>query len=465
MPAPPSATDHAGSQGGARRRDRRLVVLPLAAALCLGAPAAAAQEAPRQSLKRVEEEMQADRARQRALDRQSQTIRREIEELRARLVELADRTRAQEEELDRIESGLAGLEERERGQASKLDEERQQIAALLAALQRLSRVPPEAVIARPEGPVETLRSALMLRETVPALRERADALAAGITALAQTRETLRAQRVAALAARHALDERQAELARLVERREELSRQTDEERNAVGQRMARLGTQAADLRQLMERIEQERRAAMEAAARREAERLEAERRLAAQREAERRAAEQKLAEQKLAEQKLAEQKLAEQQAAERRAQVAVVQRPPEPPPDLSAGNLRLPVGGRVTLRYGETDRYGSASRGLTIASRPGSPVVSPFSGSIMFAGPFRGYGLILIVEHAGGYHSLIAGLGRIDTTVGKLVAAGEPIGLMPSPSGGNPDLYYELRRHGQPINPQRGLGAPEGKGQG
>lgn len=459
MPAPPFATDHTGSQGGARRRDRRLVILPLAAALCLGAPAAA-QEAPRQSLKRVEEEMQADRARQRALDRQSQTIRREIEELRTRLVDLADRARSQEEELDRIESGLAELEERERGQAARLDAERQQIASLLAALQRLSRVPPEAVIARPEGPVDTLRSALMLRQAVPALRERADALAAGITALAQTRETLRAQRVAALAARHALDERQAELAQLVERREDLSRQTDEERSAVGQRMARLGTQAADLRQLMERIEQERRAAMEAAARREAERLEAERRLAAQREAERRAAEQKLAEQKLN-----EQKLAEQQAAEHRAQVAVMQRPPEPPPDLSAGSLRLPVGGKVTLRYGDTDRYGSPSRGLTIASRPGSPVVSPFSGSIMFAGPFRGYGLILIVEHAGGYHSLIAGLGRIDTTVGKLVAAGEPIGLMPSPSGGNPDLYYELRRHGQPINPQRGLGAPEGKGQG
>ncbi|NYZ13603.1 peptidoglycan DD-metalloendopeptidase family protein [Azospirillum sp. RWY-5-1] len=460
MAAPPFAPASADPRGGTRRRDNHALILPLAAALCLGALGASAQEAPRQSLKRVEEEMQADRARQRALDRQSQTVRREIEDLRTRLVDLADRARAQETELDRIESGLAELENRERGQAARLDAERQQIAALLAALQRLSRVPPEAVIARPEGPVDTLRSALMLRETVPALRERADSLAAGIAALATTRESLRGQRVAALAARHALDERQAELARLVERREELSRQTDEERGAVGQRMAKLGAQAADLRQLMERIEQERRAAMESASRREAERLEAERRLTEQREAERR-----LAEQKLAEQKAAEQKLAEQKAAERRAEVAVVQRPPDAPADPSGAGVRLPAGGKVTLRYGETDRYGALSRGLTIASRPGSPVVSPFSGSIMFAGPFRGYGLILIVEHAGGYHSLIAGLGRIDTTVGKHVAAGEPIGLMPSPSDGNPDLYYELRRHGQPINPQRGLGAPEGKGQG
>jgi septal ring factor EnvC (AmiA/AmiB activator) len=84
---------------------------------------------------------------------------------------------------------------------------------------------------------------------------------------------------------------------------------------------------------------------------------------------------------------------------------------------------------------------------------------------MFAGPFRGYGLILIVEHPNGYHSLIAGLGRIDTKVGQRVLAGEPLGVMGTPPDGNPDLYFELRRNGQPINPQRGLPASDGKGQG
>ncbi|WP_155903398.1 murein hydrolase activator EnvC family protein, partial [Azospirillum brasilense] len=125
--------------------------------------------------------------------------------------------------------------------------------------------------------------------------------------------------------------------------------------------------------------------------------------------------------------------------------------------------RLPVGGRVTVRYGEADRYGATSRGVTIQARAGSTVVSPQAGTIVFAGPFRGYGQILIVEHSHGYHSLIAGFGRIDTAVGRRVATGEPIGLMPA--DGSPDLYFELRRHGQPINPQRGFGAPEGKGQG
>ncbi len=426
----------------------------LAAALAVPAAATAQTESPGQTLKRVEQGIQADKALQKQLERQSQTLQRELDELRDRLVGLADQERAQEGDLAHLEETLTALEAQERSQAERLEGERQQIAALLAALQRVARIPPEAALARPDGPVDTLRSALLLRDTVPALRARADALAQALTRLAETRESLEAQRSRANAARLTLIERRKEIAGLVARREELSRQTEEDRLQVAQRTARLSGQAADLRQLMERIEAERRAAAAAAAKREAERLEAERR-----EAERKLAEQKAAEQKLAEQRLAEQRLAEQRA---RAEAGAARAAPNSPPGGPTGE-RLPVGGRVTVRYGEADRYGAASRGITIQARPGSTVVSPQAGTIAFAGPFRGYGQILIVEHSHGYHSLIAGFGRIDTAVGKRVATGEPIGLMPT--DGSPDLYFELRRHGQPINPQRGFGAPEGKGQG
>ena len=445
---------------GGRRAFRWLsnVWLPAAvAATVLATPVAAAAqtESPRQTLKRVEQDIQADKALQRQLERQSQTLQKELDELRDRLVGLADRERTQEGELAYLEDTLAALESQERSQAERLDGERQQIAALLAALQRVARIPPEAALARPDGPVDTLRSALLLRDTVPALRARADALAQALTRLAETRESLEAQRSRTYAARLTLVERQKEIAQLVARREELSRQTEDERQQVAQRTARLTGQAADLRQLMERIEAERRAAAAAAAKREAERLEAERKEAERRDAERRLAEQRAAERKLADQKLAEQKAAEQRA---RAETEAARAAPAAP-----GGERLPVGGRVTVRYGEADRYGATSRGVTIQARAGSTVVSPQAGTIVFAGPFRGYGQILIVEHSHGYHSLIAGFGRIDTAVGRRVATGEPIGLMPA--DGSPDLYFELRRHGQPINPQRGFGAPEGKGQG
>ncbi|TWA69464.1 septal ring factor EnvC (AmiA/AmiB activator) [Azospirillum baldaniorum] len=458
-------------QGAGRRRSFSWRPALLTATLLVVSTAATAQtESPGQTLKRVEQDLQSDKALQRQLDRQSQTLQKELDELRDRLVGLADQERAQEDELAHLEESLTALETQERNQAEKLEGERQQIAALLAALQRVARIPPEAALARPDGPVDTLRSALLLRDTVPALRARADALAQALTRLAETRETLQAQRSRTYAARLTLIDRQKEIGQLVARREELSRQTEEERQQVAQRTARLTGQAADLRQLMDRIEAERRAAAAMAAKREAERLEAERReaerrLAEQRAAEQRQAEQKLAEQKAAEQRQAEQKLAEQRAADQRAseqrakaEAETARAAPSPP----AGE-RLPVGGRVTVRYGEADRYGATSRGVTIQARAGSTVVSPQAGTIVFAGPFRGYGQILIVEHSHGYHSLIAGFGRIDTAVGRRVATGEPIGLMPA--DGSPDLYFELRRHGQPINPQRGFGAPEGKGQG
>ncbi|QCO14689.1 metallopeptidase [Azospirillum brasilense] len=466
LPLPVSGPQEAG-----RRRAFFWRPALLTATLLVISTAAAAQtESPGQTLKRVEQDLQADKALQKQLDRQSQALQKELDELRDRLVGLADQERAQEDELAHLEESLTALETQERSQAEKLEGERQQIAALLAALQRVARIPPEAALARPDGPVDTLRSALLLRDTVPALRARADALAQALTRLAETREALQAQRSRTYAARLTLIDRQKEIGQLVARREELSRQTEEERQQVAQRTARLTGQAADLRQLMDRIEAERRAAAAMAAKREAERLEAERReaerrLAEQRAAEQRQAEQKLAEQKAAEQRAAEQKLAEQRAADQRAseqraraEAETARAAPSPP----AGD-RLPVGGRVTVRYGEADRYGATSRGVTIQARAGSTVVSPQAGTIVFAGPFRGYGQILIVEHSHGYHSLIAGFGRIDTAVGRRVATGEPIGLMPA--DGSPDLYFELRRHGQPINPQRGFGAPEGKGQG
>jgi murein hydrolase activator len=90
------------------------------------------------------------------------------------------------------------------------------------------------------------------------------------------------------------------------------------------------------------------------------------------------------------------------------------------------------------------------------------VVAPDSGRVLFSGPFRGYGLILIIEHTGGYHSLLAGLGRIDATVGRTVEAGEPVGTMGHDPDRNPSLYFELRRSGQPTNPQPWLIAQGGK---
>jgi septal ring factor EnvC (AmiA/AmiB activator) len=132
-----------------------------------------------------------------------------------------------------------------------------------------------------------------------------------------------------------------------------------------------------------------------------------------------------------------------------------------PFSAAKGRMPYPARGKVVARYGETNEVGTINKGLVIATRGSAQVVAPYDGHVAFAGEFRGYGLLLIIEHGEGYHTLLAGMDRIDSTVGQRVVAGEPVGIM----GGNearPTLYVELRRNGQPVNPLPWLTARKDK---
>ena len=118
------------------------------------------------------------------------------------------------------------------------------------------------------------------------------------------------------------------------------------------------------------------------------------------------------------------------------------------------NMLTPVHGRILTGFGDKDDLGAPSKGITFITRPGASVIVPLAGIVKFAGAFQKYKQILIVEHQGGYHSLIAGLARIDTVVGASLAAGEPVGV--TETTGSPQVYYELRQNGKPVNPQRSL---------
>jgi len=137
-----------------------------------------------------------------------------------------------------------------------------------------------------------------------------------------------------------------------------------------------------------------------------------------------------------------------------------------PDSPSIASLILPARGSLILRYGQRrDGDDEASKGITIATRPAAQVVAPFDGKVAFAGLFRGYGQILIIEHGGRYHSLLAGLERIDAVLGQWLLAGEPVGVMGGAPGDRPELYVELRRTGRPINPLPWLATTSDKVQG
>lgn len=116
-------------------------------------------------------------------------------------------------------------------------------------------------------------------------------------------------------------------------------------------------------------------------------------------------------------------------------------------------LEKPVSGPVIRKFGSRDADGVTSHGLTYRAAWNSRIVAPASGRVVFAGPFRGYGQILILQHKDGYHSFLAGFGHIDAEMGQEVSAGEPVGVLPvKGTAERPELYFEWRRNGEPVDP-------------
>ena len=124
-------------------------------------------------------------------------------------------------------------------------------------------------------------------------------------------------------------------------------------------------------------------------------------------------------------------------------------------------LSMPTPGPIVRRFGEALTSGGRANGLTIAAASGAKVASPGQGSVQYVGPVKGWGVILILRLAGGYHLVLAGLDRAQVSVGQSVAAGEAVGFMPDgPHSGDErasrELYLEVREQGAPVDPGRWL---------
>ena len=383
---------------------------------------------PSSQLKDVEQELQRRREQDRSLAEREAALQKEIDGLRGQLVEAAATARLHEQSVIQHRQTLARLETEEKGKVDALDGRRRQLSSLLMALARHAQRPPEALVALPTSPEDTIRAALLLAAAVPELEAEASSLKSDIDDLDTVRR-------AEAQTRQGLEKESQELARdrsrleaLVAQRSNLQQQTQAERRKAQAEADRLAHEAKDIKELMERLENDR----------------------AQRVAE----------------------------ANKRKPPSVVATAPAPGPlRTPGGNTDLaalpkaiaPVTGRLISPFGTRGDGGSTNRGVTLEVPFGTPVLTPFAGRVVYAGPFRDYGQLLIIEHGEGYHLLLAGLGRIDSALGESVLAGEPIGIVGNPvnavtrSGGNVSrLYLELRRNGRPIDPMPWLGSSTDK---
>ncbi|WP_375457603.1 murein hydrolase activator EnvC family protein [uncultured Enterovirga sp.] len=403
---------------------------PSGPALESPAPAGAAERAQREDALRILEQ----RARQsgesrRRLEAEIAAIRSDRPKLSAALLDAAARARAAEERARTAERRLDSLLAGEADLRRSLADRRGLIAEVLAALQRMGRNPAPALLLRAEDILEAVRAATMLGAVMPGLREQARVLATDLAELVRFREAILADRLALDSEFVALAGERDRLAVLIQARQERLAAAE---GAIGNERSRaesLGAEARTLRELIDRMEgeasRERRAAEEARAATDVEARQARERFA---------------------------------AAAARDPVRLT---PRQPFAETRGLLIRPAAGSTLRDFGAPDGSGGVLRGSALATRPRAVVTTPADGWIVFAGPFRSYGRLLIINAGGGYYLLLAGMDQINVRIGQFVLAGEPVGQMGEVAAASaalgvveadgPVLYVELRKDGNPID--------------
>lgn len=404
-------------------------------------------------------ELESTRDRQRALESDVAAIDKERERINARLLETADLIQKSEARLNEIEARLGELGEQERVVRGSLNERQDNIAQLLAVLQRMGRNPPPVMITKREDALEMVRSAMLLSAAFPGLRSQATELVGRLEELVRVtnevrteRERLKSEtqelndartRLSGLMAekKASLAERQAELAKVRSATIEISKSVDNLRALIAS-----ADRAAS--QVNAKID-EHNAKLEAAAHQ-----------AAAESANREASavlEPVPGDGGASDDQMEVAVLAPSAAGFGKASTGRIE--PAIPFHLAKAKLPRPTSGRNILSFGQQTEYGGPSKGMVFETRFSAQITSPCDGWIVYAGEFRSYGQLLIINAGGGYHVLLAGLSRIDVEPGQFVLAAEPVGTMGEAprvqrgaEGAKPVLYVEFRKDGRPIDP-------------
>jgi murein hydrolase activator len=415
--------------------------------------AAQGNPAPEEARKRLE----ADRGRLEATERRSKELQKDLEKItaerqriNARLVETAKLIQQSEAQLNVIEGRLGELAAQEKHLRELLEQSHGKISTVLAAMVRMGRNPPPVMVTSPRDVLSAFRSGMLSTSVFFELKGEAVSLTEKLTDLARVMTSIREES----------DKLRRETARLNDARLRLAGAQEEKRLSLSERQAELAQvrqaaaeitrNVADLGELIAKLDKEvqERTGLGAY----------EREVAAAPPAASASPEQSAADAKSPPAPGSSVVLAP--AGDRMAMLTPGRIKPAIPFGDAKGLLPLPAQGRRVLTFGEKTQYGSQSKGLVLETRQGGQVVSPSDGWIVYAGEFRSYGQLLIINAGGGYHILLAGLSQIDVQLGQFVLAGEPVGVMStaakSASGKTQDnapiLYIEFRKDQRPIDP-------------
>jgi septal ring factor EnvC (AmiA/AmiB activator) len=405
----------------------------LAAALLFAltvAPLPAPAQSVLDQLRQRDQELEAMRADQRKAAETQAKLKDEVDaigedrrKLNAALIDGATHLRDTEDRITETEARLRPLDASEQRLRQSLEGRREVIAEVLAALQRIGRHPPPAIMVRPEDALQSVRTAIMLGAVLPEMRVQAEAVAGDLADLLRIRQEIAGEKDRLVRDIAAQTEDRQRINLLIGERQKKQAETEKVLDAERNKSLALARQVDNLKDLIGKVEQGLDAATRAA----------------------RAAD----------------RAAEEKARENRTDLAALSDPGRLTPAVTfasaRGRLPFPVNGARIKDFGGSDGAGGSEKGISIAARASSQVTAPCDGWVVYAAPFRNYGQVLILNAGGGYHVVLAGMDRISVNVGQFVLTGEPVAVMGNGSQGTassdrPVLYVEFRKDGTPIDP-------------
>ena len=378
----------------------------------------------------------------------------ELAKMNKQLVEAAKSVQKDEDAISKTEEELELLQKKLRVSEENFNKEYQNLSDLLTAIQNLALHPTDSLLLQPLTPVEIIQSAVLMRETVPFVSDKADKIKQDLLELKKQKDTLNKKLLVLSKQTKDLKNRQEYLKKLALEKNEIRKQLEGETNKAKQEAKRLAMQASDLRDLMEK------AMREAELKRK--KQEEIKRAALERERE--------MQKKLEEEQIRRLREGRGSGFEGQEDVLAFQNddsekylPVEETNYVenmakmssASGQFLRPVRGEIVTHYGQELSKGVTSKGIVFKTRDNAQVIAPYDGTVVFSGPFKGYGNLIIISHDSDVISLIAGMKSIDTENGQMLLAGEPVGLMPDSN--NAKLYMEIRKNKKPINPLPWLG--------
>lgn len=392
------------------------------AGLCVLSAGAQSKASPKtftqDDLKRAEAARDAAVARVRALEARANAAAREISAIDADLIAAAEDSTAREEAAYAAEEQLMILADESQTAASALSADQAALDDLLAALMTFGSRRPPALATSPEDSAAAIRAAILMSDAAPALSKRASELKSQIDTINRLAAQTREQQANLASATGALAVRREEIAALAEEKRRASASLNAETAAARAESKRLAAEADTLRDLLARL------AKSAPAKPSVK----------------------------PGQKPPAKPAATPTKPAAKPPAAVAARPP-----ASAASPVQPAVGTRLYRFGQTVE-GEKQEGLTLTTRASAQVVAPLDARVQYAGVFRSYGLMAILDVGNDVLVVVSGLDALYPEAGQWVLAGEPIGRMTDRKSPSPELYLEVRRKGQPVDPEKWLGS-------